>query len=231
MITCIHCLREGNGDYCYNCGQSYAVKRITMSGLIHEVAHTFTHIEKGFLYTLKELAIHPGKMQRKYLAGDRVKHQKPFSMFFICATITGLAFYWIVQRSALTPVDDTENYFYKNYFVFLQVLLLPFYSFIVWLLFWNKKFYYSEILTMQVYTTSFLLLLLVPINLINTIFSHQLPVSYMEVTVLTAYCIWTNLIFFDTQPAWQVVLKSAIALVINWFASTTIMDWIVHRMM
>jgi hypothetical protein len=101
----------------------------------------------------------------------------------------------------------------------------------VWLLFWDKKFYYSEILTMQIYTTSFLLPLLVPINLINSIFSHRLPVTYMELTVLTAYCVWTNLNFFDDQRVWQVILKSAIALAINWFASTTIMDWIIHRIM
>jgi hypothetical protein len=84
---------------------------------------------------------------------------------------------------------------------------------------------------MQIYTTSFLLLLLVPINLLNSILSHRLPVSYMEVIVLTAYCIWTNLVFFDKQRAWLVVLKSAVALVINWFVSTTIMDWIINRVM
>jgi hypothetical protein len=97
-----------------------------MNGILHDVTHTFTHMEMGFLYTLKELAIHPGKMQRRYLAGDRVKHQKPFSMFFISATFTSLAFYWIAHRSVLTHEDEARNYFFKNYFVFLQVFLLPF---------------------------------------------------------------------------------------------------------
>jgi hypothetical protein len=231
MSTCLHCGHQGDGNYCQDCGQPYGVKRITVTGLLHDVTHTFTHLEKGFGYTLKELAIHPGKMQRRYLAGDRVKHQKPFSMFFICATITGLSFYWIIRNSTLTDLDTTRNYFFRNYFVFLQVLLLPFYALVIWILFWNRKFFYSEILILQVYTTSFLLLLLIPINLINMIASPHFPASYIEITVLTIYAIWTNMNFFNTHPKWLVIVKSAIALVIGWFASTSIADVVVHWMM
>ena len=231
MATCINCGHEGDGKYCSECGQPYTPKRITMSGLLHDVTHTFTHLDKGFGYTLKELAIRPGKMQKRYLEGFRAKHQKPFSMFVICATLTSLAFYWISKRDTLTHLDETRNYFFRNYFVFLQALLIPFYTFLVWLFFRKKKFYYAELLTMQVYTISFLFLLLVPINLINLIPPHRFPANYAEISVLTLYAIWTNLNFFSTEPAWLVIVKSAITLVIGWYVSTTVADLIVHWMM
>ena len=49
-----------------------------MHYLLHEVAHAFWHLEKGFLYTLKELATKPDIMQRKYLSGIRLRYQSRF---------------------------------------------------------------------------------------------------------------------------------------------------------
>src|SRR5215210_6216587 len=92
---CKSCGYSGYGNYCSHCGQPYETRRITLRGLLHDVFHFFTHLDKGFAYTLKQLIIAPGKMQRDYIEGDRARHQKPFSMFFICATITALLRYWI----------------------------------------------------------------------------------------------------------------------------------------
>ena len=228
MAICINCGHEGEGKYCSECSQPYLVKRITIGGILHEVTHTFTHLDKGFGFTLKQLATKPGKMQRRYLEGFRMRYQKPFSMFFICTTITGLVFYWIGTRSTHSAIDESRNFFFRNYFVFLQALLLPFYTLLVWLFFRPRKYYYAEILTMQVYTISFLFLLLIPVNLINQIPPHRFPTNYAEIIVLIIYTTWTNLNFFHTQPAWQVVIKSIIMLVIGWFTSTQVADLIVH---
>jgi hypothetical protein len=60
MIVCQNCGNEGDKLYCPGCGQLLEAKRITFHHLMHEVAHTFWHLEKGFLYTLKELGRNPG---------------------------------------------------------------------------------------------------------------------------------------------------------------------------
>ena len=230
MATCINCGNEGDGKFCSECSQPYIVKRITFGGILHEVTHTFTHLDKGFGYTLKQLATSPGKMQKRYLEGHRMKYQKPFSMFFICTTITGLVFYWIGTRSTHSAVDESRNFFFRNYFVFLQVLLLPFYTFLLWMFFRTRKYFYAEILTMQIYTISFLFLLLIPINLINQIPPHRFPTNYAEISVLALYTIWTNLNFFNDHARWKVIIKSLIVIVIGWFTSTMIADRIVHWM-
>ncbi len=80
--------------------------------MLPEVFHFFTHLDKGFLYTLKSLLKHPGRMQHGYVEGDRSRHQKPFSMFFICLTIAALSRYWIFRGVyGADQNDDNEIIF------------------------------------------------------------------------------------------------------------------------
>ena len=74
-MECKNCGHNGNGKFCAACGQKLHIERIKLSAVLHDVIHSYTHFDKGFLYTLKELAIHPGTLQRNFLAGHRVKNQ------------------------------------------------------------------------------------------------------------------------------------------------------------
>ncbi|MGH2649023.1 MAG: DUF3667 domain-containing protein, partial [Ginsengibacter sp.] len=172
-MFCKHCHLEGEGKYCSNCGEIYQPDRITISSLLHEVVHTFTHADKGLLYTLKNLAIHPGTMQKRYLEGERKTNQKPFSLFFICASVTAIALHFVnsAPHANYTAFDVAKENFYKNYYVIVQALLIPFYSFITWILFGNKRLNYAEVLVLLIYTLSFSLLIIIPINLIGLFIS------------------------------------------------------------
>jgi hypothetical protein len=207
------------------------IKRITLGSIIHEATHTFTHFDKGFGFTLKELALRPGIMQKKYLSGDRSKYQKPFSMFFICATITALAFYWITREaSGSTHLEETREKFIHNYFVILQSVLSPFFAFILWLLFGNKNLNYAEVLVLFVYTLAFGFLLIIPFSMLNLFISWKW-ISFTGMPVMGAYIIWTNLNFFNTKPGWVIVIKSIFMLLIGWFASNIIGEQIVKWML
>ncbi|HVT85426.1 MAG TPA: DUF3667 domain-containing protein [Chitinophagaceae bacterium] len=232
MPRCINCGHEGTGKYCSECGQSYEVKRVTISSILHEVVHIFTHFEKGFGYTLKELVLHPGVMQRKFLAGQRQKYQKPFSMFFVCATLSGLAIYWIGRpmHGGATAFEEMREHFYRHYFVIFQSIMIPFYALITWLPFRNKKFNYAEALILFVYTLAILLLLVIFTNAIDLI-PHNFETYYVEIPLMAGYTIWTNLNFFNTASSWQVIVKSIIALLICWLASNIITTKVIHLMM
>jgi rRNA maturation protein Nop10 len=134
---CKNCGYTTSGNYCEQCGQRTAVAQITLHSIVHEVFHYFTHLDKGFGYTLKKLITEPGTMQRRYIEGERSRHQKPFSMFFICGTISGLGYYFINLGIAnlYGLQNETETGFFRHYFVLLQALLLPLYTFITWLCF------------------------------------------------------------------------------------------------
>jgi Protein of unknown function (DUF3667) len=120
-MICKNCGIDGTGKFCADCGQKLSIGRIKFKDLLHELIHTFTHFEKGYLYTLKQLALHPGTMQKEYVSGARAKYQKPFPMFVISGTICALALY-TMHRSA---PDNSIQYFYRNYYVFVHIALLP----------------------------------------------------------------------------------------------------------
>ena len=79
--VCKSCGSSVVSNYCGECGVPYHVRRISMAGLLEDIFHFFTHFDKGFGYTAKMLIKAPGHMQREYIEGDRIRHQKPFSIF------------------------------------------------------------------------------------------------------------------------------------------------------
>ncbi|HWC54319.1 MAG TPA: DUF3667 domain-containing protein [Chitinophagaceae bacterium] len=232
MPRCINCGQEGTGKYCSECGQSYEVKRVTISSILHEVVHIFTHFDKGFGYTLKDLVIHPGIMQRRFLAGQRSRYQKPFSTFFVCATLSGLAIYWIGRptHTNLTAFGEMREHFYRHYFVIFQSIMIPFYALITWLPFRNKNFNYAEALILFVYSLAFLLLLVIFTNAIDLV-PHHFETYYIEIPLMAIYIIWTNLNFFNTSSRWLVIIKSLFILIICWLASNMITTQVIHWMM
>lgn len=225
MPGCQNCADEGDDAYCPKCGQLLQAKRVTLHHILHEVAHTFWHLEKGFLFTLKELGSHPGTMQKKYLSGIRLHYQKPFPLFAISGTLCALSLYLIYHNARV----QTDQFFYKHYYFIVQACLLPFYGFVTYILFKSPKLYYAEALVMNAYMLGFMSVFIVPINLL----SFWLPngiISLLEVIFLITYNTWTSLNFFrGKNPGWT-ILKSAVSLVACYllfqFASRLVMDWL-----
>lgn len=208
---CKSCGHSGTGKYCTHCGQLLEVKRITFSGLLHDIVHFFTHIEKGFGYTLKQLIIAPGHMQRSYIEGKRNIHQKPFSLFFICATITALTRYWVLSAIIRYYGADitAEAAFFHEYMVLTYSALVPVYTLITYLLFYQSKYNYVEIGVMMLYTLSFIFLASSIIT-IPKLFYPRLESRLIEFPGFTLYIMITLINFFKTIPKWKVAIKSII---------------------
>lgn len=207
--TCKSCGYSGDENYCSHCGQPYTTKRITLSGLLHDIIHLFTHLDRGFGYTLKKLITQPGRMQREYAEGYRSKHQKPFSMFFICATITALSRYWIFQ--ALIKYyhvgSISEMNFINEYMVIFHIALLPLHALITYLFFFRSGYNYAEIGMLILYSISAFFLITTGIALLKFAWP-KLDTAYIEFPLLIIYTTITYLNFFDTQRAWVVMLKT-----------------------
>jgi hypothetical protein len=226
-MICKNCGQQSEGRHCPGCGQPLETHRITFSHLIHEVTHLFTHLDKGFLYTLKMLIIQPGQMQRLYLEGHRVKHQKPFSMFFICASILAVAIYWFTKNQQPTEqIAEAHNKFLKSYYVLMHILLLPFYTFVTWLLFKRSHYNYAETGVLTMYTGSFMFLLLILTNSLNILAPRFASIT-VEVILLAVYNIWTFVNFFNKTSYWIVIPLSIANLVINYFVFKQLTDWLV----
>jgi Protein of unknown function (DUF3667) len=150
--------------------------------------HTFTHADKGLLYTLKNLAVHPGTMQKKYLGAERKSNQKPFSLFFICASVTAIVLHFVNAP----PHDSDSHYeivkatFYKNYFVIFQTVLVPFYAFLSWVVFYRRNLNYAESLVLNMYALAFRLLIIIPVNFFSYFF-NTINKQVLELVLLGAY--------------------------------------------
>ena len=229
-LLCKACKQTGYGKFCSNCGETLTVKRISLSSLFHEVFHFFTHLDKGFGYTLKQLFKRPGHMQRDYLEGNRKRHQKPFSFFFIIATATGLSLYWInlFLERFYDAGNAGESAFFHQYMIFLLIFSVPYFALITWLFYYRSGYNYAEIGVLVLYTVSVLFLMVIFSNLTKLIW-HSFQTRYLELPLITAYAIVTNINFFRSEKKWVVILKTILTTAIFFGTVAFIQDWFVER--
>jgi hypothetical protein len=72
---CLNCGQQLSGNYCQHCGQKASTHRFTLSHVFtHDVVHGLIHVDKGILYTIKQLLTRPGYSIREYIEGKRTSH-------------------------------------------------------------------------------------------------------------------------------------------------------------
>lgn len=103
-IICKNCSDTVAGNFCSNCGQAAKVKRVDYHYLSHEVQHML-HFEKGFLYTVKELAMHPGQNIREFIAGGRPRLVKPILFLIITSVIYTIIVHYFHIKEGLSNYD------------------------------------------------------------------------------------------------------------------------------
>lgn len=225
---CKACYHSGEGDFCSACGQSYKTGRITFKSLVKEVIHFFTHLDKGFVYTLKQLIQHPGGMQREYIRGNRVKHQKPFAMYFVCATMLGLFLYWLnlFLSTYLHSGNLNEGFFFHKYMVLFLLLAIPLSAVITYLIFWKSEFNFAEIGVFQLYTVSMFFMIVILANLTRLIWP-EFQTRFIELPVILIYNTITCLKFFSGKKL-IVAIKSIVSVTIFFLAITYLQDFMVQ---
>jgi hypothetical protein len=91
---CLNCGTRLVGEHCHRCGQSGHVHR-TVGAIGHEIAHGVFHFEGKMWRTLPMLALRPGELTRRYVAGERARFVSPmavflFSVFLLFAVVAQL---------------------------------------------------------------------------------------------------------------------------------------------
>jgi hypothetical protein len=84
--SCKICDNAVTGNFCGNCGQPVQLKRVDFHYISHEVQHEL-HFEKGFIYTIKELLIRPGKIVKEFILDNRSRLVKPIIFLIITSLI------------------------------------------------------------------------------------------------------------------------------------------------
>jgi hypothetical protein len=73
-------------NYCSVCGKSKDLPRVNGTYVFQEIRAALS-FEKGFLFTIRELVINPGKSVQDFLKHDRHRLMKPIVFLFLCSLI------------------------------------------------------------------------------------------------------------------------------------------------
>lgn len=84
--SCLNCGTLLIGAHCHTCGQHMEVHR-TLGAFFHDLLHGLLHLEGRLWRTMVMLALHPGRLTRNYIAGQRVRYVSPIALFLFCAFV------------------------------------------------------------------------------------------------------------------------------------------------
>ena len=227
MTVCKNCNNTFEGKFCNNCGQKADTPRISLHYLWHEIQHGVFHLDKGVLYTFKELFIRPGHTIKDYLNGKRVSHFKPFAYVFILAGILSLLRHYLLaselhvsgeisfeKNDANQPIvlDSIFNYA-KSHLAITQLILLPFFAFGSWLTFRKRRYNFIENIILNAFLVGQNLafnIIFIPVLLLNKLLQNDV-VNNIISSVPNMYFIvvmfWGYFQFFNNSNSFKTILK------------------------
>lgn len=103
---CINCHRGidiPDQKFCPACGQPTPAHRIDWHFLGHELEHSVLHMDRGILYSLKELMLRPGSLMRAYLEGRRANQARPLLLLMISAATVLLLGKYLLGGDIMGP--------------------------------------------------------------------------------------------------------------------------------
>lgn len=83
---CRNCGASLQGTFCHDCGQRHRTGQITFGDLGRHLVDSVFDLKRGFLYTLRRIALNPGDVARRYVRGERKTFTNPLTMFLLVAT-------------------------------------------------------------------------------------------------------------------------------------------------
>lgn len=157
-LNCGHPLAE---NYCPKCGQKASTHRYSLKHFIeHDFIHGVWHLDKGILYTLKELFTRPGHGVREYTQGKRAYYFNFVTLIVLILAVSALlAPYSHIKMSDLMPetskaiMNGLESFMTK-YPKIILLIAIPINSLFSFIWFTKAGFNYSEHLVLNSYKTA-----------------------------------------------------------------------------
>lgn len=229
-IICKNCNQNFQGHFCNNCGQPANTHKINIHFLWHDIQHGFLHLDKGILYTVKELFTRPGHSIREYIEGKRVKHFKPISLVLVLAGILGLLYHFfhinLLEGNVVLTAHDEEgskfidafnntiNWITEHY-ALVTVLLLPVLALCTFWVFKKAHFNFVEHLVLNAYLTGQKLvfhIVIFPLIYFYSGTSTLQAITGIENMIDICLTIWVFTQFFNHQSKWTIFWRTILSL-------------------
>jgi hypothetical protein len=197
LVLCKNCSSSVVDPYCGKCGQPAKLKRIDRHYLTHEFTHLL-HVEKGIVYSIRELSTRPGAAIRSFLLDVRTKLVKPIPfLVFSSLLYTVIAhlfhaddLYTPEQKAMMnkTTVGAIQSWI-QNHYGYANILSGVFYALSIKLFFRKQTFNFYEIVVMLCFVMGMQMILLT----VMTFFFPLLGAKYylLLMTVISfVYPVW-----------------------------------------
>jgi hypothetical protein len=175
--TCKNCENIFTGNFCNNCGQAANIHPINHRHIIKEISDSIIKVNNGFIFTVKQLFLYPGKTIHEYIDGKRIKYFKPVTFILVLAT-----FYTFLEHSF-------------NRKTFLEEILLEFKNLMFQGKFVNSNVF--KILDWMISHTGYSILLSIPIFSLASFFAfYKSKNNYYKHLILNNYLFGETIVFY-----------------------------------
>ena len=170
---CLNCGQVIQANFCGHCGQSAHTHAVNWHYIWHEIPHSVWHVDRGILFTIRQLCTRPGHTIREFLEGKRVNHYRPLALLLLLGGLLVLVMHSLDLSMAKLSQDAYRtdasaeakafgmrmNQFMEEKMTILNIAFLPFFAFGYWLAFRRKGYSYPQLLVAQTFTANFGMLL------------------------------------------------------------------------
>lgn len=206
-MKCLNCSTEFDNNYCPSCGQKASTHRFSLRYVMSsEIIIGAFMVNKGFLFTLKELFTRPGHSIREYLLGKRSKYFNAFSLLILLIAIS----YFVNEYSDIklgdlldaASKDFTASFeeFMANNPRLVYLINIPLMAITSFLFFRKSKINFAENIVLNTYVSSALLVLSLPFTLLTVFYSDIETLSFfLSATSFASfgYSMWVYYQFFS----------------------------------
>ena len=221
-MNCKNCGKKFEGKYCSYCGQNSNVRKVDYKYLINEIPNSIFQINRGFLFTLKELFIRPGHSIREFLEGKRKSHFKPLAFIILTSTLYVLSHYFIDNQTFIDDAitgyksganaenNDLLNWIAKNQTYFI-LILIPFFSLASYLAFLRSKYNYFEHLVLNIYITGQQMFIYF---LFSFIYNRNSYLVLFPLMLGMGFNFWAFIQFFNKKTTFKIILLMLLTYII-----------------
>jgi Protein of unknown function (DUF3667) len=148
--ACLNCNAQLQGNFCIHCGQSAKTHRFTIKHVFtQDFLFAIFHVNRGLLFSVKELFTRPGHSAREYIDGKRVSHLNYFTLLVIALLVFSLIeqitpFHFTDLTESNSKIYETIDKVMKEYPKFLYIGIIPLYAVFSYLFFGKAKQNYAE---------------------------------------------------------------------------------------
>ncbi len=168
-MQCKNCstVLETESNYCNSCGGRVIRKRLSLKNLFEHISETFFNYDNKLLRTIIYLIKKPEDVIGSYVNGVRKKYVNPISFFGLSLTLTGLSIF-IIKKFYIEYLDISNLYENSGskeamqeissgaleYSSLIYSVLIPILAFLSFLIFYKKKYNFTEHIVLYLYSMS-----------------------------------------------------------------------------